>query len=334
MNKWATIIYGRTYEVDFRLLTRPEDFDDKSIQWAKSHILVTTRYAEKLPQNQRWTIFQNDQYRIVGLTCMTSELSENMNADKAGRPLFVFVGFVSYKKDNLSIPAMDETYPFKEAYEKHVHPRWLEKEYQTREADIISVSKYEFELNRKNVVIEKSCGDEIFNFNPEKVRLWADTLYYRKFLWSAAAHQERNFSLCLGLARQKDASEGPILNASVADVKEFEILKNVVDSYQHSQKAQTKSASDMKKIEIPKDEFPKPKQHEDKKVERQIHSAKSSDVDVESDFFNKALETFGKIFGARSSEKEEPRIQKKTQLIQTNHLPGFRSQKTDKLNRK
>ncbi|OQW92332.1 MAG: hypothetical protein BWK78_01990 [Thiotrichaceae bacterium IS1] len=205
MLKWATIIYGRTYEVDFRLLVKPHDFNEETTEWAKDHILVAVRSEEELLKGrQRWTIFQNDNYRIVGVTCMASDLSVDMNADRVGRPLYTFVGFVCRQTDNsIFLPAMNIEL-FKGVYGKYVRPRWLEKDRQTREFETRAISNYEEELE---TILEQEIGELRFNVDKDKVSLWPDSEEWRQQLWNAATQQQKPFSLCLGLARQKDAVE-------------------------------------------------------------------------------------------------------------------------------
>ncbi|NJN08167.1 MAG: hypothetical protein HC815_09270 [Richelia sp. RM1_1_1] len=70
MNQWSALVYGRTYEVDFRLIAMPEDFNDEDKKWALKYILGTTRSPEKLPEQPRWSLFKNDKYCVVGVTAL------------------------------------------------------------------------------------------------------------------------------------------------------------------------------------------------------------------------------------------------------------------------
>ena len=72
--QWAAIVYGRTYHLDFRFITIPHDFTASDITWASQHILATTHQARNLPSNPRWSLFKNDSYCVVGITCMVRDL--------------------------------------------------------------------------------------------------------------------------------------------------------------------------------------------------------------------------------------------------------------------
>lgn len=219
MSNWAAIIYGRTYEVDFRLIVKPEDFEGKDIDWAKSHILVTTRWAEKLSDHPRWSMFKNRQHCIVGVTCMVSELSQDINEDRIGRPLYVFVGYVA-KPPFPPIPPMNLEL-FKPIYDKYVRQRWFEKSYQTREADLSSKSEYaELEYSQPEYPANDLSACSILNANSDRISLWSDNNENRQQLWLAASQQQAPVSLCLGLVQSKDAIQGSFLNATALDVSE------------------------------------------------------------------------------------------------------------------
>jgi len=243
MSEWAAIIYGRTYEVDFRLLTRPKDFNNKAVNWAKEHILATMRSPEELYGCQRWSVFQDDDYCVVGLTCMASDLSEEMNADEVHRPIYVFVGFVTRRKNGVTIPIPSRNLePFKKIYKEYVSKRWEEKVYQTEQVDkssqALSEYRQEEQLQIENVV---NSGSVELNVNQSQVSLWFDSPEKRKLLWSSAAQKQGTFSLCLGLARLKDVVYGPFLNVSVNGLsKEITIQmekEKIVDAYEYDSKA-------------------------------------------------------------------------------------------------
>ncbi|MEM7590834.1 MAG: hypothetical protein AAF383_04840, partial [Cyanobacteria bacterium P01_A01_bin.83] len=102
--KWAAIVYGRSYHLDFRFITVPDNFTAQDIQWASTYIVATTQQARNLAGSPRWSLFKNDSYCVVGVTCMVrdlikqsldSDLVNLMTKDDQGRPLYVFVGYVT-----------------------------------------------------------------------------------------------------------------------------------------------------------------------------------------------------------------------------------------------
>ena len=78
-SKWASIIFSRTYEVDYRLITLPEGFSKQDEDWANEYIYSTTKSPQNLPNNPIWSIFKNDRYCVVGVTCMLKELASNFS---------------------------------------------------------------------------------------------------------------------------------------------------------------------------------------------------------------------------------------------------------------
>jgi hypothetical protein len=281
MYKWAAIIYCRTYEVDFRLIVRPEDFGTDEIDWAKDHILTTTRSAEKLRDRPRWSLFKNQKHCIVGVTCMAATLSEDMIEDRVGRPLFAFVGYVA-QPPFPPIPAMNLDL-FKSGYKEYVGRRWQEKPYETRKADILSKSEYE-KLDYSDP-IDSPADDfhfsRLLNTNSNQICLWPDSEEYRKKLWLAASRHEKPVSLCLGLARQRDALEGSFLNATALDVSErIEITKPRKTSVEHQETIPS--------LPTEKSDIPKPKQTKTKKSE-DIHDSQENLISGEQ-ILNKVVE--------------------------------------------
>lgn len=103
---WSAIVYARTYEVDFRFIAIPERFSDDDIKDIEPYILTSTRFAEELPKQWRWSLFRNERQCVFGVTCMASDLIEaagpvgvdwiEMTCDNTRvRRLYLFAGYVS-----------------------------------------------------------------------------------------------------------------------------------------------------------------------------------------------------------------------------------------------
>ena len=81
----------------------PNNFTAQDIQWASTYIVATTQQARNLAGSPRWSLFKNDSYCVVGVTCMVRDLIKQsaadsvniMTKDDQGRPLYVFVGYVT-----------------------------------------------------------------------------------------------------------------------------------------------------------------------------------------------------------------------------------------------
>ncbi|MFB2891581.1 hypothetical protein ACE1CI_01420 [Aerosakkonemataceae cyanobacterium BLCC-F50] len=232
-SKWAAMVYGRTYEVDFRFIATPKDFkyDENEKNWALNHILTTTRSASKLSGNARWSLFKNECHCVIGVTCMvreligrTTETSEDLTKDSKGRPLYIFVGYVSkvdkehgfplvppYSGNNLEI--------FEPLYQ-HVRDVWFVKNYEEASkipslTDYQDLPEYEFSSSAD---YDLDFAQSLNYQNPDKVFLWSDSEEYRQKLWMAAPKCKKPISICLGLAGQKDIIYSSFLNGTADDV--------------------------------------------------------------------------------------------------------------------
>ena len=240
-SKWSALVYGRTYEVDFRLIAMPEDFNNEDKKWALKYILGTTRSPEKLPQQPCWSFFKNDKYCVVGVTCMARELigdSSNDNAedftrDKStsgglGRPLYGFFGYVA-KLDGQNLPPIPKYLDtnleaFKLLYD-FIKERWYVKNYDNASREPI-LSKYK-ELEFDSAKSDSSSITNLkFNSSERKISLWFHSPENANNLWLSASQSSEIISLCIGLSREKDAINSRFLNATVLDINESHSLQN------------------------------------------------------------------------------------------------------------
>lgn len=229
LSKWAAIVYGRTYEVDFRFITVPEDFTEQDKIWAERYILGSTRSPEKLIGNPRWSLFKDEAHCVVGVTCRVKELMQNTpnesidnrTKDDQERPLYIFVGYVAQLIQGVSIqiPSMNLDL-FRRIYQEYVAPSniWFVKDHQ--KASRIPVnSQYEIEFQDKEIETIETDECKKFNFNQsnELINLWTNS--EAELLWGAASQASYPMSLCLGFLLQKDAIESSFLNATAQDLK-------------------------------------------------------------------------------------------------------------------
>jgi hypothetical protein len=237
-NQWAPLVYARTYEVDFRLITAPDDFTQQNEDWAIQHILATTRAAEQLYNKPRWSMFMNEDHWVVGVTCMASELLqsqdlETFTSDSRNRPLYLFVGYVAqrnhlYAVPNLAVFADRQLEDMRNLYDL-VRDRWRVQAYQRESQTPIYAPYQEVPTLRSQAVPNLSQEDlNYFDLNctdPTRIRLWAES--NQNSLWLAAIQQAmcnspQPFSLCLGLVSQASAIKSPFLNATSPSVDQRE----------------------------------------------------------------------------------------------------------------
>ncbi|MGF1676583.1 MAG: hypothetical protein ACFCUV_23330 [Rivularia sp. (in: cyanobacteria)] len=235
MSNWSALVYGRTYEVDFRLIAMPEYFDSDVKKWAENHILATTQIPEKLSGNPRWSLFTDGKYCVFATTCMVRELFPNgfsqetkdITTDFRGRPLYAFIGYVA-KKDEESgqfppLPTYNDLKleQFRPLYQKYVQQCWDVKPYQAQSRQPISTSEDYGSLVESDINGSLESSFDI-NSSQDYRLLFPET--ERETLWTAVADtimqsSQPSISLCLGLASQKDAVISPFLNATANNVE-------------------------------------------------------------------------------------------------------------------
>lgn len=236
MSKWAAIVYGRTYHLDFRLITVPQDFTPQDITWASQHIVATTQQARNLVGSPRWSLFKNNNYCVVGVTCMVKDLIGDRVKDDQGRPLYVFVGYVAQLTKNQAI----QNFPpyaencldnFKILYQE-IEQVWLVKNYELNSTHP-SLSHY-CPINFANSAIapqpqELTQLEQQLNQqsrHPDKIYLWQNSTQQNSLLWQTAAQSSVPIAACLNI-QGKALNNSPFLNQSTTQTEQFQILDRV-----------------------------------------------------------------------------------------------------------
>jgi hypothetical protein len=236
---WAAIVYGRTYHLDFRLITVPHDFAAPEINWASQHIIATTQQARNLVDSPRWSLFKNDHYLVVGVTCMVKDLIGDPVKDNQGRPLYVFVGYVTQAPQHVqNLPAYSENCldNFKILYQE-IEQVWLVKNYE-QDSRYPSRSQY-YPINFCNRAIPKGRRSLIAPANqelnqrlnqptqkPDKIYLWQSSTPQNNLLWQASAQSPAAIATCLNI-QGKALNNSPFLNQSSTQVEQFQIIDRV-----------------------------------------------------------------------------------------------------------
>ena len=235
---WATIIYGRSYHLDFRTIAHPEDFTPQDTAWALEHIIPTTQRARNLSRSPRWSMFKGDRFCIIGVTCMVRDLiqpldesSESIAKDDLGRPLYVFVGYVtslaqridsfpSYREDNLA--------DFRQLY-RQVEDVWLVKNYDlaSRQPILSPYRRIDFGDPERQLDLDSSQQHQIPELNhslkyPHKTYLWSNFTSQNHLLWLAAIQCLPSTSICLNI-KGKALSNSPFLNQTSSLIEQFQI---------------------------------------------------------------------------------------------------------------
>jgi hypothetical protein len=242
---WAAIVYGRTYHLDFRLITVPHGFTPQAIAWASQHIVATTQQARNLVNAPRWSLFKNDDYCVMGVTCMVKDLIGDTVRDDQGRPLYVFVGYGT----QLNATQPLENFPgyteksldnFKILYQE-IEQVWLLKNYE-RDSRYPTRSQYypisfcneAIPQGRRSLIAsenqeEPPLDDKLnhplnhFSQDPDKIYLWQSDPQQNRLLWQASAQSSFPLATCLNI-RGKAFKNSPFLNQSAAQAESFEII--------------------------------------------------------------------------------------------------------------
>jgi acyl carrier protein phosphodiesterase len=231
VSKWAPIVYGRTYAVDFRFLVIPDNFDDnlKDLLW--QYIKVTTREAENLSRNPRWIFIRDRKRCVVGVTCMVRDLigsqagntPEDLTRDKLGRPLYTFVGYVSQDSMITVIPAMNLEL-FAEPYKEFVPKKWQEiyaelgsnqaapQELKSRYEREFTLEAATEDLEAKKISIEK-----LLPSSQNSIIFW--NISNAKNIWFTASKNKETLSICFGDFNKRDLIFSKFQNAVINEVE-------------------------------------------------------------------------------------------------------------------
>ena len=237
--EWAAIVYGRSYHLDFRFITVPHNFTEQDIQWASTYIIATTQKARNLAGYPRWSLFKNEFFCIMGVTCMVrdlidrpgNDLPEIMTKDDQGRPLYVFVGYVT----QLSSPQLNNFPPYTETCLDNFQNLYQEIE------KIWSLKNYE--LDSRHPVLSQyqalTFGDSAFarqddqipqlndrSKYPDKTYLWSSLKRHNSLLWSTSARCSQPTSICLNI-KGKTLVNSPFLNQSSNQIEQFQITARI-----------------------------------------------------------------------------------------------------------
>ncbi|BAZ43856.1 hypothetical protein NIES4102_08580 [Chondrocystis sp. NIES-4102] len=235
--QWAAIVYGRSYHLDFRFITIPHNFTEKDLTWALQHILSTTHQARHLCDHPRWSLFKNNLYCVVGVTCMVRDLISEVKAkDDQGRPLYVFLGYATPLQSEqtlLDIPPYtgNQLANFEPLYQQ-VEKVWLVKDYQANSKNP-SKSQYQavtsfIKLNQ-DLQNNYTCQLNHQDKHPDKTYLWSNTHKQNNQLWLASAQCSQATSICLNI-KDKSLPASPFLNQTVSQLEQFTIRQRIPTS--------------------------------------------------------------------------------------------------------
>ena len=235
--EWATIVYGRSYHLDFRFITVPDDFTKRDTDWALEHILASTQQARNLANHPRWSLFKNDSHCVAGVTCMVRDLAghsskyprEAIAKDDRGRPLYTFVGYVTKLDGEIAIenfPAYEADFHRFQTLCREIAKVWWVKNY---ERDRTTASKSHYQpLEFTESISNPSDSPPLNTYlkDPERTYLSPNSNQDNNLLWRGSARCPQPTSTCLNI-KAKALANSPFLNQTIATVTEFQIKNRI-----------------------------------------------------------------------------------------------------------
>ena len=325
--KWAGIVYGRSYHLDFRFIAIPRDFTSQELDWASPYILATTRKARKLPSSPRWSLFKNDSHCVLGVTCMVRDLLkelddnslEELTKDDRGRPLYVFVGYVTKlerKKCLFNLPSYTGNCleDFQSLYQ-YVREVWLVKNFD-REGRKPQLTHYQKLIFTNQQVQSNPAINFIEELNhqgkySDKVFLWQDTPEQNRKLWTASAIFPEATSICLGINSTRYLNS-PFLNQTLTKLKQFTIQDRV--RIQSKQKSNLKTSK--KRCDLGEGSSPWECSSRKQSISEFITQKAKEDIDLTLQHAAQAA-TLGQEFIDNFTDRSTKRQQKTDKLTKT-----------------
>lgn len=228
-HKWAAIVYGRSYHLDFRFITIPQDFTGREKDWAANYILATFRQANKLSLQPRWSLFKNESHCVLGVTCMVRDLLKHLNReaieelskDNLGRPLYVFVGYVTqlnYQKSLANFPPYtDRSLQSFQSLYQYISEVWLVEEYyeDSKKPVFNDYQTLDFPNKETHNIFELAGQINHQEKYPHQTYIWQNTPEQKQKLWVTSAVCYKPISVCLGEQNLKQILNSPFLNQTI-----------------------------------------------------------------------------------------------------------------------
>ncbi|MEH1780358.1 MAG: hypothetical protein V7L26_14800 [Nostoc sp.] len=238
MSEWSAIVFGRTYEVDYRFLAIPKDFTLEDEEWTKKYILAVMYDPEKLKNAPCWSIFKNKKYCVIGLTYRISDLENeqpefDIRYDNQGRYIYVFAGYVVNLSQKLNyLPYLLNNYNeflkltkkiYKNSYQDS-SPRKVELEYNIKinEPKLIKVQEY-ISLWNFPVSIDIQTPLTYPDSEDNRQKIWIATSEYILLSQYSVTPQSKDIALCIGAETDKYIlTKSPFTIATVRQIVSYQ----------------------------------------------------------------------------------------------------------------
>jgi len=226
---WSGIIYTRTKNLDYRYIAIPKNFDSYQLLWLETYVKFLLKKPDNLRENgsdrRIWSIFKDENYCVIGLTCMVRDLigfielnhPNDYTRDYTQTPIYTFIGCsIKLKEMSSDVPDFNILKDkFKNLYEEHVIPVWEE---------LFSTTSVSLSPNINFLEEEKklSCNAQNnkydLNTDSNSVLIAPMTDENNKGYWYSAYEFSEPISLCLGFSSEKDLINSPFMNCTINDI--------------------------------------------------------------------------------------------------------------------
>lgn len=234
---WAPLIHGRTWSVDYRdnFLVVPEDFGNEEIQFFKRFVLATTSQPKLLIRNgPRWFQVKTSHHWVVGITCMASDVFDEMVQDEWNRPLYYSLAFVTRSTVG-SVP--EQRIENFAAHARFVRARWL-----AGPNDLSAIARAPYDLRpllgtptsggRDNAALDIAAVNITApNERPAAVKIFPPQA--EAAIWRSVAKHPCETSLCTGLPSVSMLQNGPFQNAVCAEVNDAIVVPTLQVRREH-----------------------------------------------------------------------------------------------------
>ncbi|MDA1014418.1 MAG: hypothetical protein O3A00_08205 [Planctomycetota bacterium] len=232
---WAPLVYGRTLNVDFRLLAIPEETSREDIDWFQRMVNGAIIYPDALRTGHRWAVFKNERYCAFGLVCMAALVSAKRVVVQT-RDLYLFAGYVARIDPTLypdpphhpRIPPLGivDQPPFTVFRTLWDYVDFLWDDTRTSSEELLSDTQKPFRpvpqlegLLSNSPIVESSSA---LNRTPGKCAVHSEA--NESLLWSEAIQSTIPTSLCLRMPDRLSARSAPFENVTIDGIESDSVI--------------------------------------------------------------------------------------------------------------
>lgn len=205
---WFPVVYGRTLNIDFRVLTMPNGARPQEKTFIERASGLVTRQADSLTDCHRIALASEEGQILFGVACLLRDVvgQQELISSVGPRANYFFAGFWGRAIGAVVLPSLDELNPsFVLSHSKYVRDLW-QTQRRNECVDVEAISTPPWSQRHTNV----EMFNETFNYRRDQAFIWRDSPNQRERLWNAAirtvTQSSQPFSLYLGLNSRRDVT--------------------------------------------------------------------------------------------------------------------------------